>query len=251
MSTLHRALDNANVAQLIEFFDKSVEVTDVLLLQELQDATIQRFAVVDPEQAMSLLEKISPERRRVLLTIVFEEWSVANLDEAVTYGLQLDDNDRLAVFDGVFNARFDLSEIELREIASQLGHKQRGFERLASRQLYEPIENASKAWHKLLTDYGENPDALSDVQVELLVHIATTWLDRSGIEAVQAIKDSTDHTIKTLVLERMFDSIGDQDPQQAFDLVNGLREIDRGLVTRVIKKWARVDGLAAFNAGAT
>ncbi|MYD45776.1 MAG: hypothetical protein F4W92_05435 [Gammaproteobacteria bacterium] len=249
-TTIHRALANTNVAQLIEFFNKSIEVTDASLLHELQDATIQRLAVVDPEQTISLLGKVSPKRRRVLLTIVFEEWSVADLDQVVKYGLQLDDIDRLAVLDGVFNARFDLSKTELHEIASQLGHKQRMLERLASRQLYEPIQNASDAWHKLLTDYGENPDALSEVQIELLVHIATTWLDRSGVDAVQAIKDSPDYTIKTLVLERMLDSIGDQDPQQAFDLLNGLREIDRGLMTRVIKKWARIDGLAAFNAGA-
>ena len=251
MTSLQRALANANVAQLFEFFDKSIEGTDASLLEELQDAAIQRIAVVDPEQAISLVEKVGSERRRVLLTFVFEEWSVADLDQAVKHALQLEDIDRLAALDGIFNARFDLSEIELREIASQLGHKQRMFERLASRQLHEPVENASMAWQKLLTDYGENPDAMSEVQIELLIQIATTWLDRSGVQAVQAIKDSADHTIKTLVLERMFDSISDQDPQKAFDLANGLREIDRGLMTRVINNWAKVDGLAAFNAGAT
>ena len=140
MTSLHRALANANVAQLIEVFDKSIEGTDASLLEELQDAAIQRIAVVDPEQAISLVEKVGSERRKVLLTFVFEEWSVADLDQAVKHALQLEDIDRLAVLDGIFNARFDLSEIELREIASQLGHKERMFERLASRQLHEPIE---------------------------------------------------------------------------------------------------------------
>lgn len=251
MTTLHRAFSRAKLEQLNEFFNESFDVSDDSLRHEIQDAAIRRLAVNDPEQTMSLLGRTSPERRKILVTIVFEEWCVADLDQAVRYGLKLDDVDRLAVLDGVFNARFDLSEIELREIASQFGHEQRMLESIAVRLLNEPVENASEAWHRLVKDYGDNPDALSEVQYDLLVRVATTWLDRDGVDAVQAIKDSSNHTIKTLVLERVFDSIGEQDLQQAFDLANGLREIDRGLMTRVIENWARIDGLAAFNAGAT
>ena len=250
-TTIHRTLAHANVAQLNEFFGKISEVTDTSLLQELQEAAIRRLATLEPNQAMSLIGNKRLERRRVLLTIVFEEWSVANLEQAVSNGLQLNDVDRLAVLDGIFNARFDLSEIELHEIAIKLGHKQRVLERLAFRQLYEPVDNASDTWHKLLTFYGDNPDALSTVQIELLVHIATIWIDLAGVDAVQTIKDSSDHTIKTLVLERMFDSISDKDPQLAFDLVNGLREFDRGLMARVIKRWASIDGLVAYNVAET
>ena len=250
-TTLHRALTYAREEQLVEFFDKTIEVSDDGLRYEIQDAVIRRLAVIDPEKAATVIGNTSSDRRIVLLTIVFEEWSVADIEQAIGYGLQLDGDDRLAVLDGVFNARFDLSDIELREIAIQLGHEQRVLERLAFRQLNEPVKNASETWHKLLTDYGDNPDTLSEVQIELLIHIATTWLDGVGVEAIQAIKDSSNHTIKTLVLERIFDLVGDEDPQRAFDLANGLQEIDPGLMAQVIENWSRIDGLAAFNAGAT
>ena len=250
-TTLHRALTYAREEQLVEFFDNTSEVSNDGLRHEIQDAAIRRLAVIDPEKATTLIGNTNSDRRIVLLTIVFEEWSVADLDQAVGYGVQLDGDDRLAVLDGVFNARFDLSEIELREIAIQLGHEQRVLERLAFRQLNQPVDDPSETWHKLLTEYGDNPDTLSEVQIELLVHIATTWLDGVGVEAIQAIKDSSNHAIKTLVLERIFDLVGDEDSQRAFDLANGLQEIDPGLMAQVIENWARIDGLAAFKAGAT
>ena len=250
-TTLHRALAQASVEQLTDFFNQSITVKDASLRGEIQDTAVRQLAVIDPKQAISLIRATSPERRRVLLTIIFEEWSIADIDQAVEYGLQLDEDDQLAVCDGVFNARFDLSEVELHKIATQLGLKHRMLELFAGRQLKEPVENASAKWHRLLMDYDDAGDALSPVQIELLVHVATSWVNHAGVEAVQSIKDSGDHTIKTLVLERVFDVMSVEDPRRAFALVDGLRHVDRGLMTQVIKDWANVDGLAAFNAGAS
>ena len=249
---LHRALSNASAEELFELYESSDQVDLETIREEIQNAVIRRLSVKEPKTALLLIDKISFNRHNVLVSIVFEEWSVTNFDQAVEHAVQLAELDRIAALDGLLNARFDLSERDLRAVAVRLGHEQRAIDSFARRQLNEPVENASVLWHRLHSDYGNDPDALSETQIDLLVQTALAWVENEGVEVIETIyKSAGIRTTRTIVVKRLLEQIATDDPQRAFDIANAIPEIDRKILTNLIEQWARVYGIAAFEAAAT
>lgn len=245
---LYSVLGNANLEQLTELFQSSTKVDVDYLSREIQEAAIQQIAGTNPKHAMSLIATTTGERRNVLVRTVFEEWSFNDLDEAVEYAVDLNEADRLAALNGVLNSRFDLPNAELQAIAFQLGLETAVVDWSARRQLNEEIENPPVVWAQLLSEYGNDPATLSEVQINLLIQVATTWLEQEGAEAIQTInRNASGHTINALVIERLFDLVVKDDPQKAMELAHEAHTDNRKILTRIIKQWALIDGLAAFN----
>ncbi|MDE0644718.1 MAG: hypothetical protein OXH84_00560 [Gammaproteobacteria bacterium] len=245
---LYSVLGNANLEQLTELFQSSTKVDVDYLSREIQEAAIQQIAGTNPKHAMSLIATTTGERRNVLVTTVFEEWSFNDLDESVEYAVHLNETDRLAALHGVLNSRFDLPNAELQAIALQLGHETTVVDWSARRRLNEEIENPPVVWAQLISEYGNDPATLSEVQIDLLVHVATTWLEQEGAAAIQAInRNASGHTTNALVIERLFDLVVKDDPQKAMELAHEAHTDNRKILTRIIKQWALIDGLAAFN----
>lgn len=246
---LYTVLDNANLEQLTEFFQTSANAEVDYLNKEIQEAAIRQIAGTSPQHAMSLLATITSERRNVLVRTVFEEWSFNDLDESVEYAVNLNETDRLAALNGLLKSRFDLPSAELREIAILLGHEQNAVDWLVRKQLNEEIKNARATWAYLLSEYGNDPNVLSEDQIELLVHFATMWLELEGAEAIQAMnRNASSHTTSALVIERLIDLVAKDDPQKAMKFAHEAQIDNWKILTQIIKQWAQIDGLAAFNA---
>ncbi|MXX94987.1 MAG: hypothetical protein F4039_07825 [Gammaproteobacteria bacterium] len=245
---LYTVLGNANLEQLTEFFQANANADVDYLSREIQEATVQQIAGTNPKHAMSLIATTTGERRNVLVRTVFEEWSFNDLDESVEYAVHLNETDRLAALHGVLNSRFDLPNADRQAIASQLGHEAAVVDWSARRRLNEEIENPPVVWAQLISEYGNDPATLSEVQIDLLVYVATTWLEQEGAAAIQAInRNASGHTTNALVIERLFDLVVKDDPQKAMELAREAHTDNRKILTRIIKQWALIDGLAAFN----
>lgn len=246
---LYAILGDANLAQLTEVFHSNVPAAADDLSKDIQAAAIQLIAGINPQHAMSLIATTSGEHRNVLVSTIFEEWSFDDLEEAVEYGMTLRKSDRLAVVNGMLNSRFDLPFAELRTIALQLGHETAAADWSARRRLNEEIENPPEVWAQLIAEFGDTPDALSEHQINLLLHVAETWLEQQGAKAIQAInRNASGHTTNALVIERLFDLVVKEDPEKAMELAHESHADDRKILTRIIKQWALIDGWAAFRA---
>lgn len=246
---LFAILGDANLEQLTEVFHSNVPATVDDLSKDIQAAAIQLIAGSDPQYAMSLIATTSGEHRNVLVSTIFEEWSFDDLEEAVEYGMTLRKTDRLAVVNGILNSRFDLSFAELRTIALQLGHETAAVDWSARRRLNEEIENPPEVWAQLIAEFGNTPDALSEHQINLLLHVAETWLEQQGAEAIQAInRNAISHTTSAQVIERLFDLVVKEDPEKAMELAREAHADSRKILTRIIEQWALIDGWAAFGA---
>lgn len=242
-------LGDANLAQLAEVFHSNVPTAADDLSKDIQAAAIQLIAGSDPQYALSLIATTSGEHRNVLVSTIFEEWSFDDLEEAVEYGTTLRKADRLAVVNGILNSRFDLPFAELRTIVLRLGHETAVVDWSAGRKLHEEIENPPEVWAELIAEFGDTPDTLSDHQINLLVHVAETWLKKQGAEAIQAInRNASGHTTNALVIERLFDLVVKEDPDKAMELAREAHVDSRKILTRIIEQWALIDGWAAFKA---
>lgn len=246
---LYAILGDANLEQLTEVFHSNVPTAADDLSKDIQEAAIQLIAGINPQHAMSLIATTSGEHRNVLVSTIFEEWSFDDLEEAEEYGMTLRKADRLAVVNGILNSRFDLPFAELRTIALRLGHETAVVDWSARRKLNEEIENPPEVWAELIAEFGDTPDTLSDHQINLLVHVAETWLKKQGAEAIQAInRNASGHTTNALVIERLFDLVVKEDPEKAMELAREAHADSRKILSRIIEQWALFDGWAAFKA---
>ena len=248
---LHRVIQPLNAEQLLAVIQDSLDVDPRQLRDEIEEVAIRRLAMVDPKKALAYVSGIPRYRRGNLIAVVFQEWSVADLDEAIEHSMGLDESGRRTAVEGIVRARYDLSERVLRDIALRLGHEDVVVDMIAASLIEIPIDNSQKAWQRFLIDHGANVALLSDIQDSLLARISIARFNDSGSEFLADIHSQlNDDTSRIRVLFRLLDSIVEDDPQYAFELAASYTELSPSIggraMDRVISLWARSDPMGAL-----
>ena len=246
--TLHRFLSNATTTQLQHFFLQAEDFRPVSLRDEIQEATIATLSLLSPSEALALLADIPDSRRGSLISKVFSSLLVADVDDVVALAETLPDTDMQHAIKGILNGRMDLMENELFEIAMQLDSEQVLVDAIAQSRILDEIDDPVAMWDEILDEYGNNLEVLSEVQVQLLVHIAENLIGQMGINSLSSVYSSMrDDDSRVLLFSRLFQAIDDENAQYVNDLAQWLKTKDREVLIRALSMWTKLDPLKALN----
>ena len=89
--SLHNLLATATSEQLKDCFMEARHINNPEIRLEFEETVVRKLAILDPERAVELISNHAEKRVGNLIELVFEEWSIVDTDQAVTFAEQLSD----------------------------------------------------------------------------------------------------------------------------------------------------------------
>lgn len=240
--TLRTLLADFNNQQVRHLLQVSEEIQPTELRDEVQSVLIQKYSLVDPEDALSQVANLDEYRRHRLISVVFEVWSSTDLDRAVDFAHTLDSMSRRAAVIGIANSKRSLSRDRFISIAMRLGHEQIAHDQIAQSKIDVPIDSPESEWNSFLTHYGSSVGSMSEIQHQLLVHILNSWVQIEGSGVVpMAMASMDDYESRISTLDKLVPKLAESHPYHARSIVTRMLEVDRGMVMESIGNWATSD----------
>ena len=253
-AALHLLVHKMKSKRLTELFDQSEDFAEGHIRDEFQQVAIRRLALLDPRNALAMTIDFPVRLKEELISIIFEEWSVTDTNEAIEHAQGLSRSERNAALRGLVRARHDLPEIELGVIGHALGNPQLVADSLSSSLAATPVEDHPKAWKEFRVRHGGDAMQMSGTQLDLLMHIAESWLKReNGGEAVKELFSTLENDASRIrVLGQLLESIATDQPLKAMQMAVSTGELSRRIgvrvMDRVMMRWAERDGPEALAA---
>lgn len=242
---LHRILIDSNSSDLNLLIEQSMEMTPKSRQHSTQEAIFQRYATINPANALVRIENLPGNRHDSLVSVVFREWSQLDLDNAVAKARQLAGSKKLAALNGILQSRDDLSEDLRLGIARDIGSEQFAIDFFTQSQMSESIEDPQATWNMLVND-----DHDDIAQVAMLVEVAQKWVEQSGFSALQEINESLSNwQSRMAILGSVVHRLAQSDPEGLFAEVLNY-DNDRGnfIATTLVQAWVGSDAHAALDA---
>ena len=236
-------LDKATETSLIEFLDVSQGFDSVHLQHMSQNLIIQKLAFLNPESALDQVSVLPIERQQNLITTIFEEISLSDLQEARNHALDLKPTLQRAALRGILQARHQHSNDLLLEVAAQLDQEAFAVNFLAEAVAFSAFDDPASAWNQIVFDSEPNL-----AQTEFLIRVASEWLVKDGISVIDQISESlTDEIVRDTVIMSALHRFAQEDPHAALIEAAKLTGSSRELALRTIAEvWARIDPEAAL-----
>ena len=250
-TAVHSHLSNADVDHVASFLEQTESIVPSSLRREAQEAAIRRLAQLDPQKALSEAANAVSSVRNSLTSVVFQEWSVEDLDEAIDQASGLQEEDRRFALEGILLSRTDLSGSLLNDVIRRLGGEQTLADRQSLSLAGEAIDDPHKAWSEFLAVHGGDVETLSSAQRVLLNHILDSWVDRgdSGelANAVNLSLDSDGHTDSAIQL--LLETWVESDPSIALSATLGIdnEETRRRMQEAIVSPWVKLNPQAVLD----
>ena len=244
-AVLHRRLMQSTENELFDILTNTSNISRQSIRDDVQLLVVHRLATLNPKETLGQIEKLLIANQGTLVALIFGEWAIKNLDDAVNHAKTFETRKKFLALRGILRSRDDLADSQHRSIAAQLGVKHLTPDLLSRSYDDEIIESPDLKWLELAND------AQMDLsQIDRLTRIAENWIDRDGLDALETIYASiTDWQIRMPVLSTALHKTTLRDPPTTFDHVLQL-DIDQGhfLVSSVVQSWANVDPSGALDA---
>ena len=247
-AALYGLLEKATETSLIEYLDESKSIDSLHLRDEFERAIVQKLASLKPQSALDQVSLLPKNRKEDLISAIFEEWSLSDLDEATSRALELDLQLKLAALRGILSTRHKHSDKILLEVAKQLENEAFAENFLAEAVAFSAHEDPASAWNQIVFDSQPNL-----AQTEFLIRVASEWLMQEGISVIDRISESlTDEVVRDAVITSALHHIARENPSAALLEAVKLEGNSRELALRTIAEvWARIDPQAALESIAT
>lgn len=243
-AALYALLEQSDIQDLIDLIRRSIGIEHPGRRHETMIAIGQRIALIDPKTGLEVAMEFPLSVRAGLLTGVFQEWSLANLDDASSSALTLDKPSAHQALQAILHTRNDLSDSVRREIAKKLGRDEFAIGLITAQLTDSHIDRPQEAWNALMQDGIDNA-----YQMRHFREISRAWAETAGFDVLHEIQSSLDSTGKYSAQQELIRSVVEIDPQQAFDHVFASKSGERQyLLLSVVAEWAQNEPKAAFEA---
>ncbi len=253
---LHRLLAKSNEEQVLALLRQAVETPRASVRESMQELIVGRLAALNPKEALTRVTALPTDVHEHLTTVIFEEWSLSDLDGAVTRARSLDGLGKLAALRGILRSRDDLTLESRMEIAASLGLEHYVAELVDGKGISESNEFPEIAWYTIVND------SYQDIaQIGKLIRIAEEWTKLEGLDVLEEIITSiNDSRVAAPILKSVLHEFMLDEPQATF---NKALELDRNrdigslygwddyVATSVVRSWATVDPRAALDSVAS
>lgn len=241
-------MKDLKLERLVQILAWSEEATDGHFKNEVQEAAVRRIAVKDPTNAISAVRKHANKNRRLQLTeIIFQEWSVSDLDNAVKSASTLNHSERNAALEGIMSSRLDIDFGQIREIVTQLNlldHLSRALETIVFRQA---LVNPNGSWKELVSLLGKEGRLLDEFELKSLSIAAHALIQSNRQNALHAMEESLVRIENTVIKGQVLDAIANIDASLAIDLTRSIGIADRNILERVVRVFAENDPASAVS----
>ena len=274
---LRRVTGKADWRTLLEMLSQSREIESKRFRHIVQEVVIQGLASVNPTEAMERIYDVAPRppepnpnwdartlatwrmeylvpgRAEDLIRIIYQEWSLSDLEQALQHAKTLGELQAQAALNGIVDSRDDLTRVELLEIAGQLNIEISGSDFIASEMASETIADADAAWQSYLESNKENlaVRVRGEGQTQLLESIARELLDKHGIDVIYTIDQQLpdDDRARSWILIRFINQARKIDPEGAIQIATSLKpDRYRSINASPMIGWADSDPFAALDA---
>ena len=237
-------LSQLDSAALIEMITQSEGINTIALRNEVQQSVVRMLAVANPTRALDEVNhNFSDDYHNDMIQVVFEEWCTSNLAEAVANAKVLDEKARTAALTGILLSRADLSSSSRRAIARDLGIEQFVVQHIELLAIGEPVDNPKEAWKSLVLDYGTEFEHLTDLQREILVHVAKAWIGQQGVDALPRLADSvSSRSSRVWLVSEVLSQLSSSELEAAQEVSEEMIQSDYLGFVQILESWARSHG---------
>ncbi len=244
-SALYQALLRADQEELRKLLEQSKNIPSPNQRLYIQSAIFQRFASLDPQEALRRVEDVNWQHRDVMLARIFAEWSISSLDAAVAALDDLDKNQQMVALESILQTRDDLSDTRRQDLARSFKAEELSARLMNESQILELRDDPEAAWNALTSDGFD-----LESQIDLASRIAEQWMEQDGLAVLSRVIGSiTDNPGYDTFLARLISNVTASNPQGLFDVALGLDESIRSdVLSRISFAWSRMDPFAAAQA---
>lgn len=243
---LWRYFARADAEVVTSFLQRSQDIVPLSLRQEAREAAVRRLGEIDPVRALLYVNETPQSVRNPLTNIVFQVWSVRNLDGAAEHASKLNEEDQRIALEGILsNVR--LSRSQRLQVARQLGNEQVVRDEEIMSFAGEPIANPKTAWEEYLVEHGGDVEVLSGAQLALLRHILNSWVPTIDSTKVADVVNSalSGRGGNVSAVQMLLESWANVDPSIAFHATSevGDEAVRTRLQRAIVAAWVELDPL--------
>ncbi|MXW52813.1 MAG: hypothetical protein F4X44_03295 [Gammaproteobacteria bacterium] len=245
---LYELVAGADRQELLTHLRQSSQLAKSLK-DEAQLAIIQRLAVIDPIAALDTVNESQPDPSPSLHSVIYREWAVSNLDQAIEHARSLDPTDKKTAVESMLMAREDLDPQQRRELARLLDMEWLAIELMEQTSDSPAIQDPKSEWAAFVRSNDESLDNPNNAQLRMMTHIAHAWVLKEGVDGFDSLIESLPTpTARQKISDLVVRQVTDDDPRLAFDLALHMRSIGfMGMLDQVVNEWSEDDPLSVLN----
>ena len=246
---------NADIERVQQVWRESKRLQYPGFQEELQHKLIQRWAILDPYEAIEIVKKELPTHgQSSAIELIYREWSLSSLEDAITYAQDLSVKHQESAVTGIVLAREDLSSHQLREIARRLNSEVVAIELLKATRNDIVIDVPVQEWNVFVSKHLDRFQSLSDDDLRMLTEIGHSWVLQDGVTVFEEMQASLPENTSLLsAVTGVAEKLISTHPQLAFDFV--LKGVDKEqelgyheLAIELIALWAKTEPNQALKA---
>ena len=189
-------------------FDGQTNTTVIELLW------LGELARINPLRAAAKIWDFPKTRWDSLLTMVFGEWAIVNLDDAFSAAAELNWSMRKVAVSAILTERSDLEYSEIMYRASALHLNSFIPQWLAETKSLQVSDRPQQAWESLIQDNVSDRD-----QIDRLVQVVQDMIQEDGHESIQKIYRT--YSSNFPVLKELVSALAAQNPEFYFEHILG------------------------------
>ena len=232
--------------QILNWLQQSAEPTWSASAEnrnELQSALLQKLSITSPEQAVDFASSREDRQRYTMTSIVFQSWARLDLESAIAYVKNMDEQESAYLLPTILRARTDLTLERQREIAKELGNENYAFSNYFRTLAEDEIDNPEKTWSEIINLASQ--ESAQDEARFPLSKVAVAWVEKEGIKVLDNIVSSISQDSEfSIALSNVFGALATEQPEEIFDYVmNNLGDQAQEVIQRsgILYNWARED----------
>lgn len=244
--SLLRMLEQASKSQLADLLTLSIEIKPISLAIDLQIPIAKRFAMIDPQLALSHIERLPDQFQANLVSAVFGEWSQYAFDEAVSSAKDLQESMQSWAFRGILASGHDSADELRNQIVGKVALDSLGSYLIDEATQRNPTQNPREAWQTLVLQSGGSIGNLG-----ALIDIGGKWVREEGMSVLQEIKETgrLDQNLQWAVLGSIVYESAKREPSKTFEYTLSLEAYERNNYSLgAALAWAESDAIAALEA---
>lgn len=236
-------LNSWNREELIRALEQATSIPDSNASVSVTELLLGELALTNPQQALEKVWNFPSAHWNNLLPIVFQEWSVSNLNEAIQAASNLVGTLREVAMRAILEEQQDLSDSNLLSLARTLGVQELTQRLIRESKAMELLDRPVEAWDLMVTS-----NSLTDEYWSVLAEIANAWTRQEGFDVLDRLYEDLYHRNVATFLHLLW-TIAEEEPRQTFEWVVGTSADVQGATAAIIlEPWARQDPVSAMQA---
>ena len=250
LSKLYDIVDDTAADDIENMLKQSMQIPQTKLLQEVQKVLFQRLVKYDVNRALSLVVEFQDLQQTSFVGLVFQEWSLQDIDQAVIGVSDLKESIQQAAVTGILMARSSLSNNELLQIGRKLGKEEFIEDHIALKILDEDIIEPHLAWSRFIEEFGINTTTLSSVQQEVLMDITLARSEAENLSLQEILDELETSNYRNSFVSGILVRVGLNEPERALKIAESLELRKRDVFSRIVERAAQqkpIETLKATN----